>query len=229
MTASNGYNYQNRTQKSSLKSKLMIKNQSSKQLIQSFLFCENFGLSFKEDVLEGASAKASPDEFQKKYEWPSKQHLLVVANKLHVSAVRKGEDSWQLEMSVEELVTAFSGKLVDSRDIIELQLKQLHCEVIIRKKEALEQPAQQVPYPTMPVPYPHAMFSAPPPPTLVAAPAPPALAPTPATAHAKSSPSSHPPLKCPMAGTFYRYPGLGEPPFAKENIEICLSIEVIFV
>ncbi|KAL5582189.1 hypothetical protein UlMin_014631 [Ulmus minor] len=104
-------------------------------------------------------------------------------------------------------------KLVDSRDIMELQLKQLDCEVIIRKKEALEQPAQQVPYPTMPAPYPQAMFSAPPPPAPAAAPAPPA--PAPAAAPAKSSQSSHPPLKCPMAGTFYRCPGPGEPPFIK--------------
>ena len=63
------------------------------------------------------------------------------------------------------------NRLVDSRDIMELQLKQLDCEVIIRKKEALEQPAQQVPYPTMPAPYPHAMFSAPPLPAPAVAPA----------------------------------------------------------
>ena len=71
---------------------------------------ENFGLSFEEDVREGAAARASLDGFQKNDERPSKQRLLVVANRLPVSAVRKGEDSWQLEMSVGGLVTALLGK-----------------------------------------------------------------------------------------------------------------------
>ncbi|KAE8702696.1 Biotin carboxyl carrier protein of acetyl-CoA carboxylase [Hibiscus syriacus] len=39
------------------------------------------------------------------------------------------------------------------------------------------------------------------------------LAPSPAPP--KSTKSSLPPLKCPMAGTFYRSPGPGEPPFVK--------------
>lgn len=53
---------------------------------------------------------------------------------------------------------------------------------------------------------------------------PPASAPAPAAAApASSAPalskpkSSHPPLKCPMAGTFYRSPGPGAPPFVKVN------------
>lgn len=40
---------------------------------------------------------------------PAKQRLLVVANRLPVSATRKGEDSWHLEMSVGGLVTALLG------------------------------------------------------------------------------------------------------------------------
>ncbi|KAG8637388.1 hypothetical protein MANES_15G116000v8 [Manihot esculenta] len=45
-----------------------------------------------------------------------KQRLLVVANRLPVSAVRKGEDSWQLEMSVGGLVSALLGvKEFDAR------------------------------------------------------------------------------------------------------------------
>lgn len=40
---------------------------------------------------------------------PPKQRLLVVANRLPVSAVRRGEDSWALEMSVGGLVTALLG------------------------------------------------------------------------------------------------------------------------
>ncbi|KAF3781516.1 Biotin carboxyl carrier protein of acetyl-CoA carboxylase 2 [Nymphaea thermarum] len=36
-------------------------------------------------------------------------------------------------------------RLVDSRDIVELQLKQLDCELVIRKKEALPQPLTPAP------------------------------------------------------------------------------------
>lgn len=38
-----------------------------------------------------------------------KQRLLVVANRLPVSAVRKGEESWHLEVSVGGLVSALLG------------------------------------------------------------------------------------------------------------------------
>ncbi|KAJ6368215.1 hypothetical protein OIU78_000739 [Salix suchowensis] len=107
-------------------------------------------------------------------------------------------------------------KLVDSRDITELQLKQSDCELIIRKKEALQQPAPPpaAPYPPMQSPYPHAMFPAPP----SAAPAPAPASPSSAPAlppPAKTSSSSLPALKCPMAGTFYRSPAPSEPPFVK--------------
>lgn len=104
-------------------------------------------------------------------------------------------------------------RLVDSRDIVELQLKQLDFEVIIRKKEALPQP---------PVPAPVPMMQAAPPPVAPAAPAsssapssPPATFPAPSSPNAKSAKTSLPPLKCPMAGTFYRSPAPGEPPFVK--------------
>ncbi|TKY65112.1 Biotin carboxyl carrier protein of acetyl-CoA carboxylase 2 [Spatholobus suberectus] len=109
-------------------------------------------------------------------------------------------------------------KLVDSRDIVELQLKQADCELMIRKKEALQPPpatfvapvSQPFPYPTHPLPAaaPPVATSAPasPPPSKAA----PALPPP-----GKASTSSHPPLKCPMAGTLYRSPAPGEPPFVK--------------
>ncbi|KAJ6936481.1 biotin carboxyl carrier protein of acetyl-CoA carboxylase 2 [Populus alba x Populus x berolinensis] len=105
-------------------------------------------------------------------------------------------------------------KLVDSRDITELQLKQSGCELIIRKKEALQQSEPAAPVLPMQPPYPHAMFPASP----IAAPAPAPASPSSAPAlppPAKASSSSHPPLKCPMAGTFYRSPAPGEPPFVK--------------
>lgn len=42
---------------------------------------------------------------------PMRQRLLVVANRLPVSAVRRGEDSWYLEVSAGGLVSALLGKL----------------------------------------------------------------------------------------------------------------------
>ncbi|KAJ7978278.1 Biotin carboxyl carrier protein of acetyl-CoA carboxylase [Quillaja saponaria] len=120
------------------------------------------------------------------------------------------------EESISEFITQVASlvKLVDSRDIVELQLKQLDCEVLIRKKEAL---------PQTPTPASVSMIHSPPIP--VAPPVTPntPLAPTPVSPAPKASPSpavkspksSHPPLKCPMAGTVYRSPAPGEPPFIK--------------
>ncbi|GMY37796.1 alpha,alpha-trehalose-phosphate synthase [UDP-forming] 1-like isoform X1 [Fagus crenata] len=64
-----------------------------------------------EEFLEAvAAAKAFADGR------PTKQRLLVVANRLPVSAIRKGEDSWQLEISVGGLVSALLGlKEFDAR------------------------------------------------------------------------------------------------------------------
>ncbi|XP_054802655.1 biotin carboxyl carrier protein of acetyl-CoA carboxylase 2, chloroplastic [Prosopis cineraria] len=122
-------------------------------------------------------------------------------------------------------VTAFMAqvsdlvKLVDSRDIVELQLKQLDCELLIRKKEAVQPPpapilapvSPQVAYPVVPsLPLPAPAAGSAPANLPSSKPAPPS--PTPG----KASPSSSiPPLKCPMAGTFYRSPAPGEPPFVK--------------
>ncbi|KAL0924870.1 hypothetical protein M5K25_005728 [Dendrobium thyrsiflorum] len=106
-------------------------------------------------------------------------------------------------------------KLVDSRDITELQLKQKDCEVIIRKKEALQQLAPAAPVVMMQPPQgafstqPHVSHATPVPSI------PPPAAPVPALPPAKGSKSSLPPLKCPMAGTFYRSPGPGEAAFVK--------------
>ena len=108
-------------------------------------------------------------------------------------------------------------RLVDSRDIMELQLKQLDCEVLIRKREALPQPPPPGPVTLM---HSHVQSGAPqaqpvPAPAPALAPA----APTPSTSSAvKSAKSSLPPLKCPMAGTFYRSAAPGEPPFVKVNL-----------
>lgn len=105
------------------------------------------------------------------------------------------------------------SRLVDSRDIAELQVKQLDCEILIRKKEAMLPAA---PVASMPPPLTHVMLPSPPPPAATASASPPPSAPVSTSpAPAKASTSSHPPLKCPMAGTFYRCPGPGEPPFVK--------------
>ncbi|RZR95392.1 hypothetical protein BHM03_00024244 [Ensete ventricosum] len=109
--------------------------------------------------------------------------------------------------------------LVDSRDIVELQLKQNDCELIIRKKEALPQPPAPAPIvmqaPAAPAYIPSEV---PLPPAARALPLPAAasLAAPPGAASApKASKSSHPPLKSPMAGTLYRSPGPDLPPFVK--------------
>ncbi|KAF3442343.1 hypothetical protein FNV43_RR16259 [Rhamnella rubrinervis] len=63
-----------------------------------------------EQYLEGAAAARLHNEgFEKEDERPVRQRLLVVANRLPVSAVRKGEDSWTLEISAGGLVTALLG------------------------------------------------------------------------------------------------------------------------
>ncbi|XP_022946679.1 biotin carboxyl carrier protein of acetyl-CoA carboxylase, chloroplastic-like isoform X1 [Cucurbita moschata] len=122
------------------------------------------------------------------------------------------------EKSISEFITQVSSliKLVDSRDIVELQLKQLDCEVIIRKKEALPQPPPPAAIPMPYAPPPSVAQSVPPPvPAALPAPASPVSSLPSSPPAAKSAKSSLPPLKCPMAGTFYRSPGPGEPPFVK--------------
>lgn len=115
--------------------------------------------------------------------------------------------------SISELFTEIASlvKLVDSRDIVELKLKQLNCEVIIRKKEAMPQP-EYAPQPA--VLYSQPSQTAPPvaPSHALALPAPSTPTSPPSV---KLPTSSHPPLKSPMAGTFYRCPAPGEPPFVK--------------
>ncbi|KAK6934129.1 Trehalose-phosphatase [Dillenia turbinata] len=72
---------------------------------------QNLGSSFVDQYLEGAvaAAKAASDRCGKQDGKPLRQRLLVVANRLPVSAIRKGEDSWALEFSAGGLVTALLG------------------------------------------------------------------------------------------------------------------------
>ncbi|KAG5227012.1 biotin carboxyl carrier protein of acetyl-CoA carboxylase [Salix suchowensis] len=147
----------------------------------------------------------------------SSNSALVVDTEPKVAPSEGKDEPTEIKTPDESSISAFMTqvselvKLVDSRDITELQLKQSDCELVIRKKEALQQSAPVA------APHPQAMFPAPLP---AAAPAPAAAirsqAPAPALpSPAKASSSSHPPLKCPMAGTFYRSPSPGEPPFVK--------------
>lgn len=57
-----------------------------------------------------AESRAFADRSQRQDERPHKQRLLVVANRLPVSAVREGVDSYHLEISVGGLVSALLGK-----------------------------------------------------------------------------------------------------------------------
>ncbi|KAK8970548.1 Alpha,alpha-trehalose-phosphate synthase [UDP-forming] 1 [Platanthera guangdongensis] len=74
---------------------------------------------------EGGVVEASPissrtlrDGFGASEGKPLKQRLLVVANRLPVSAFRHGEDSWSLEISAGGLVSALLGmKDVDAKRI----------------------------------------------------------------------------------------------------------------
>ncbi|CAI5518415.1 unnamed protein product [Closterium sp. Naga37s-1] len=113
-------------------------------------------------------------------------------------------------------------KLVDSRDIVELELKQGGFEILIRKKEALPAPAAPAappapaypayPPPHMMAPFQYADAPAPAPAPAAAPAAKPAAAPA---APAPPAPAALPPMVSPMAGTYYSSPAPGEPPFLK--------------
>lgn len=68
--------------------------------------------SYVDQYLEGAIAAGPFTEgIERQDGRPYRQRLLVVANRLPVSAVRRGEDSWSLEMSAGGLVSALLGML----------------------------------------------------------------------------------------------------------------------
>ncbi|KAL3596633.1 hypothetical protein D5086_008270 [Populus alba] len=71
---------------------------------------ENCASLNEEELSEGV------DGYERQDQRLPKQRLLVVANRLPVSAVRQGKDSWQLEISVGGLVSALLGlKEFDAR------------------------------------------------------------------------------------------------------------------
>lgn len=65
----------------------------------------------EEEFVEGITPTAAfSDGHERQDGQRPKRRLLVVANRLPVSAVRRGEDTWQLEISVGGLVSALLGK-----------------------------------------------------------------------------------------------------------------------
>ncbi|KAJ6291132.1 hypothetical protein OIU76_023229 [Salix suchowensis] len=160
------------------------------------------------EVAVDGSSKASDST-------PSKSEVPLQEAKDANPSNEPSPPSLATEESISEFLSQVSSlvKLVDSRDIMELQLKQLDCELLIRKKEALPLPQSHSPAvfihspppPVMPAATPEAFAAASSPSPSVVSPSPPS----------KSVKSSLPPLKCPMAGTFYRSPAPGEPSFVK--------------
>ncbi|XP_059662769.1 alpha,alpha-trehalose-phosphate synthase [UDP-forming] 1 isoform X2 [Cornus florida] len=71
---------------------------------------DNLGVSSVEQYLEGVlAARALNEGWERPDSRPVRQRLLVVANRLPVSAVRRGEETWSLEISAGGLVTALLG------------------------------------------------------------------------------------------------------------------------
>lgn len=74
---------------------------------------DHSGVALVEQYLEeAAAARALVEGCERPDGRPERQRLLVVANRLPVSAVRRGEDSWSLDISAGGLVTALLGKLL---------------------------------------------------------------------------------------------------------------------
>ncbi|CAN6462292.1 unnamed protein product [Victoria cruziana] len=193
---------------------------------QCHLFCSN--LSFRPSSRMNLAVSASTPPFQVSMggssdasDPPADKSSVAKLEKENAKSEKQSISTALSDSSITEFMAEVANlvKLVDSRDIVELQLKQLDCELLIRKKEALPQPSAPAPMVMMQPNTPQPVAAAQLPPAPVATPAPaPSATPAPAALpppDAKSSRSSHPPLKCPMAGTFYRSPGPGEPPFVK--------------
>ncbi|KAK9748975.1 hypothetical protein RND81_02G094100 [Saponaria officinalis] len=144
----------------------------------------------------GAASNPEPSAQEIKNDRPSSESVTMQAS----------------EESISEFIAQVSSlvKLVDSRDIVELKMKQPDCEILIRKKEAI---IQATPAPTYIMESPSPQMAATP---YVSAPAAAPSSPSvPAPSVPKPATSSVPPMKSPMAGTFYQCPAPGAPPFVK--------------
>ncbi|CAH9120936.1 unnamed protein product [Cuscuta epithymum] len=139
-------------------------------------------------------------------------------------AEKKVSDASSISVLLSQAVNLV--KLVDSKDIVEVKLKQMDCEILIRKKEAETLPETNIRaapvstgQPSFPQPIAQPLM-APASPSPSPSP-PPSPAPSPAAAPALPPPAAAKPKlsgsqqKSPMAGTFYRAPSPGAPPYVK--------------
>lgn len=119
-------------------------------------------------------------------------------------------------------------KMVHDTDIVELELRSKRFSLAVRKKEAIEAVEPQVIYQQAPPQQGGQQYSpqsyAPPPPPQQQAPAH-AAAPPPASASSNGkapAPAAMDGVEVasPMAGTLYRAPAPGEPPFVKEGDKV---------
>ncbi|KAL2463545.1 mRNA cap-binding protein [Forsythia ovata] len=134
----------------------------------------------------------------------------------------KAEVTYSAKFEVSSTDAKNIKSLVDSKDIVELELKQIDYELLIRKNESLPPPpsghitpAQSYTRPTVVELY---KVGLPTPSSASTSAHSPAPTPSPSPPKTQTSKSSHPLLKSPMAGTFYRSPAPGQPPFMKPNL-----------
>eukprot|EP00798_Chlamydomonas_sp_ICE-L_P004182 gene4183-14282_t len=113
-------------------------------------------------------------------------------------------------------------RLVNTTDIVELDLKSKRFNLVVRKREAIVIPEPVIQMIAAPQ---YQQMAAPPPQAPAPAAAPAASAPAPAAAPAPAPPPAAAPLSgvellSPMGGTFYRSPAPGEPFFCKEGDKV---------
>jgi len=75
---------------------------------------DNCVVSYEEEPKEGVSNARIHSDATEGQEMPSHKRLLVVANRLPVSVIRKDDESWQLELNVGGLVSALLGEYLPS-------------------------------------------------------------------------------------------------------------------
>ncbi|KAL7215616.1 hypothetical protein ACSBR1_027713 [Camellia fascicularis] len=175
----------------------------------------------RSNVIKAQLNEVAVDESSNAASTPTKSEVPAAEPKDTKPSSEPSPAALASEESISEFISQVANlvKLVDSRDIVELQLKQFDCELLIRKKEAMPQPTSSAPVDIMHSPPSPAAapptFQLPPSTAAPSAPTPSAPSVSLSPPAVKAAKSSLPPLKCPMAGTFYRSPAPGEPPLVK--------------
>ncbi|MCO5580495.1 hypothetical protein L7F22_034363 [Adiantum nelumboides] len=147
----------------------------------------------------------------------------VAISKLDLKAEEKASEestATTKEATISALMADVANliKLVDTRDIVELELKHQDYELVIKKKEALLPPVAPQVISTQVGQAPYSSYA--PPPPVASGPSAAPIPPAPTNVSQPPSPPARPAsnLPCilsPMAGTFYKCPAPGEPPFVK--------------